>query len=310
MWQIPKEYRLPLGLSLALHVIIIVLLIVKMPAQSYRMPGPVSKVNQPKIVQATALNQTQVAQQVKAIQRRENAKQLAREQKLRKLQAQARSAQRAKRRAQVAQRRAQVAQRKAQQRRKQELVRLKTLRAQASSVKQAKLKEQQRIAKLQAKQKQLRSQASALEAKRRAEQIALAKQREQALERKQQQLAQKMMQQQLKSEQNSLAKVRQQQMAGVIDQYKAAIQRAIGQQWVIPEGVNKSLSSQFLINLAPGGAVLSVRLLHSSGNQALDRSAKVAILKASPLPVPGNPAVFDNFRALRLTVSPKEIING
>jgi len=96
-------------------------------------------------------------------------------------------------------------------------------------------------------------------------------------------------------------------LAGEIDKYKALILNAIGQRWILPDNVDSTLSSQFRIRLAPDGAVLEVSLMRSSGDPILDRSAQTAIYKASPLPVPNDPATFDLFRDISLTVRPQNV---
>ena len=96
-------------------------------------------------------------------------------------------------------------------------------------------------------------------------------------------------------------------VAGEVDKYKALILNAISQQWILPQNVDSSMSSQFRIRLAPNGAVLEVALIRSSGDPILDRSAQSAIYKASPLPVPNDPTTFNLFRDISLTVRP---ING
>lgn len=99
----------------------------------------------------------------------------------------------------------------------------------------------------------------------------------------------------------------QARMAGVVDKYKALIVNAIGRNWILPENVDSTLSSQFRIRLAPDGAVLEVTLTRSSGDPLLDRSAQTAIYKASPLPVPTDSGTFNMFRDISLTVRPEQI---
>ncbi|CAM4441704.1 MAG: hypothetical protein LEGION0398_MBIBDBAK_00588 [Legionellaceae bacterium] len=89
-----------------------------------------------------------------------------------------------------------------------------------------------------------------------------------------------------------------------IDRYKAIIIEAIGQQWIVPDNTKEGLSCKIRIRLAPGGMVLNVKLLESSGDPALDRSALAAVTKASPLPVPTETVVFDAFREIDLIVQP------
>jgi colicin import membrane protein len=116
--------------------------------------------------------------------------------------------------------------------------------------------------------------------------------------------------QQLMKEQKPMAERRSQHMQGVIDKYKAQIIQAIGQQWVVPAHVNKQLSCQLLIHLAPGGGVLDVQVTQSSGDLALDRSARAAVFKASPLPVPDDILSFEPFRQFVLKVKPENIVEN
>lgn len=98
--------------------------------------------------------------------------------------------------------------------------------------------------------------------------------------------------------------------AGEIDKYKQMIVQSISRKWVIPDADDSDLACQLLVHVGPGGIVLSVDILTESGNETLDRSARNAIMKASPLPVPQDSELFDNFRALRLTFRPQGIISG
>ncbi len=98
--------------------------------------------------------------------------------------------------------------------------------------------------------------------------------------------------------------------SGEIDKYKQMIVQSISRKWLIPEAVNQDLTCQLLVHLAPGGIVMNVDIIKESGDPNLDRSARNAILKASPLPVPNSVELFDNFRALRLTFRPQGIVSG
>lgn len=119
----------------------------------------------------------------------------------------------------------------------------------------------------------------------------------------------KSLEQQLQSEQSELAANAQaSKMRGIVDKYKALILESIGQHWIVPNGVDKSLSTQLLIRVAPGGTVLDVELVKSSGDDSLDRSARQAVFKASPLPVPTKSDEFDPFREFILKVKPENIV--
>ncbi len=108
-------------------------------------------------------------------------------------------------------------------------------------------------------------------------------------------------------EQKRLQNLRAQQMQGVVDKYKALILQAISRHWLVSPQINKKLSAELFIRLAPGGVVLDVQLTKSSGDVALDRSAKDAVFKASPLPVPNNADEFEAFRQFVLKVKPENI---
>lgn len=154
---------------------------------------------------------------------------------------------------------------------------------------------------LKKEQQQLQAQSqdkNALEKKRalaklaKEKQLAMAKALNDQLQDEQQQLA---------NDENTRA------MQGELDKYKAAILSSIGHHWLVPPGSNKEVSCQLLIHLAPGGVVLDVTTVKSSGDEALDHSAQTAVMKASPLPVPSEPTKFNHFRELRLTVRPEQV---
>jgi len=133
----------------------------------------------------------------------------------------------------------------------------------------------------------------------------------------QKELLQKNLENELKAEtrnlrareaQNKTAMLRQEQ--GEIDKYKALVLQAISSNWVQPEDLSPNLKCVLLVDVAPRGVVLDVKIIETSGNPVLDRSAKAAVLKSSPLPVPEEPNLFDNFRNIKLTVRPNGISNN
>ncbi len=212
----------------------------------------------------------------------------------------------------------------ARQQRIAEQKRLEALKQEAAKValeKQKKLAEEQanlkKIAAMKAEQEKhlaelqqqqaVMKQQQALEAKKladmqqqHAQELARAEQIKQAAAKAE--LAKK--QQEAAQQQAALDSANNARVAGEVDKYKALIINAISRQWILPENANSSMSSQFRIRLAPNGSVLAVNLMRSSGDALLDRSAQAAIFKASPLPVPSDPTVFNLFRDISLTVRP------
>jgi colicin import membrane protein len=194
----------------------------------------------------------------------------------------------------------------------------------------------------QIKQQQLQQQKAVQQAQQeKAKQLKVKQQQQQQEEQRKKIIAQEIQQQvttqldQTKAKQQAQAKQKQLQAAklaaqqmlqqevtatddaqqaaanqGEIDKYKALILQALSQQWIVPPGAQDDEVAKLTVRVAPGGMVISVTIAQSSGDAALDRSARVAILKASPLPVPGDPALFDRFRVINLTVKPQGITAG
>ena len=85
-----------------------------------------------------------------------------------------------------------------------------------------------------------------------------------------------------------------------------AIRNKVQSQWQYPPAVNPELEVEVHITLVPTGQVIDVRITKGSGNAALDRSVQQAVRKASPLPVPKDPRVFEqSFRKLTMKFRPE-----
>jgi len=123
-------------------------------------------------------------------------------------------------------------------------------------------------------------------------------------------LTAKSLQQQMLQEEKRLAGEKNQQMQGEINKYKALILQSISQHWLVPASVNKTLSAQLMIRVAADGQVLDVQLIKSSGDPTLDRSARAAVFKASPLPVPKETAAFAPFKQFVLKLKPENLLDN
>lgn len=129
------------------------------------------------------------------------------------------------------------------------------------------------------------------------------------LKAQQRKLAEELMDKQLAQEAADLQRADNQRQLTLIERYKNKITHAIGQHWLVPETAQRERSCKLHIQVGAEGAVLSVKLLTSSGDAALDRSAVAAVYKASPLPVPTEPGLFEQFQEFNLTVKPEEIVS-
>ena len=105
----------------------------------------------------------------------------------------------------------------------------------------------------------------------------------------------------------ALARAAQDAAVGkVVDEYKARIVAKIRRNIVMPPDVPNNAKAEFDVTLLPGGSLLNARLVKTSGNAAYDGAVERAIIKAQPLPLPPDVALFNKFRELHLIFSPVE----
>jgi len=90
---------------------------------------------------------------------------------------------------------------------------------------------------------------------------------------------------------------------GIIGQFVGRIQVAITREFNTA-GLPTGLSCILQIRMIPGGEVVEARIIKSSGNAVFDERAKLAVERASPLPVPDDQRVFTKMREIRLTFAP------
>lgn len=159
--------------------------------------------------------------------------------------------------------------------------------------------------------KQARQEYKKIKAKQQKQQMQKILQEQLKTEQKQLIEEQKMVTNDGKSEADNIgeaSKVGEMQSAGEFNEYATKIKQAISAEWVVPEGINANTSCKLLIKIAPGGIVLDVAIVESSNNsEILERSAKAAVTRASPLPVPQDLSAFDNFRVIKLNFNPSGI---
>jgi colicin import membrane protein len=89
----------------------------------------------------------------------------------------------------------------------------------------------------------------------------------------------------------------------LLAQYTARINAAIIQNFNLT-GLPPGLSCVLRIRMVPGGEVVAVQIATSSGNPVFDQRATDAVTKASPLPAPDDPRLFEKMRDIRLIFKP------
>lgn len=312
--KLSRSYKFSLSFAVTLHVFLLIFLAMD---QSMERPVEVrAKTNtsdkqlamdlhkqEAKAIQAVTVDSKEVMEEInrlKNIKARKRQAELDRQLKLK------READLAKRRALAEQKRVVAMKKEAARLEKEKQRRLLDEKKRMQELVDKKREQEKRLAEMREKQENLQKQ-QALEAKKLAE-IKNKKAEEFAkIERAREERIKAELARQQQEEARKKAifeKAEQERIAGVVDKYKALILNSISQKWILPENANSLMYSQFRICLAPNGVVLDVSLIKSSGDTVLDRSAKDAIYKASPLPVPNDPKTFNLFRDISLTVRP------
>lgn len=92
--------------------------------------------------------------------------------------------------------------------------------------------------------------------------------------------------------------------SGEMARYIFAIQRKIQQNWIRPASALPGLECVVNVRQVPGGEVIGATIESCNGDAAVQRSIEAAVYKASPLPEPENPALFD--RNLRIVFKPEQ----
>jgi len=255
-------FRLPhLIAALLLHVVLLALLVGGVQCSAKPQPAPV--------INAVLLDpsRNQVAQQKKREQeRRAEAERKRIEEARQKKLAEQKQQQEAEQRRKAA---AAAAQKKEEDARRQKLA------ADKKAAEQKKTEDAARLKKEQEAQRQ-REAAAKQEA---AEQAQLAE--AMRTEESQRELARE-----------AAARAASERETRVA-QWADALTRHISRNWVRPPGAGEDFDCRLRIQMLPDGTVSSAKIVQSCGNALLDKSVEDAVFRASPLPKPSDPAVFD-----------------
>ena len=165
-------------------------------------------------------------------------------------------------------------------------------------VKQQAETERKRQAELEAKQQAEaeRKRQAELEAKKKAE----AERKRQA-ELKAKKEAEAALQASIAAEQ---ARLEEQRIQNALGEFVGYIADKVERSWLRPPGATKGLRCKVNVKVIPGGDVASATVVESSGDPVFDRSAENAVLRASPLPMPQDPAIARHFRDFNFNFEP------
>lgn len=87
--------------------------------------------------------------------------------------------------------------------------------------------------------------------------------------------------------------------SGLGARWSAAIRARIERAWIRPETARPGIDCTVAVTQAPGGTVLRVAVRACNGDEAVRQSIEDAVMRASPLPPPPDPALFERELILR-----------
>ena len=268
--NLQSEYFLPVALSIVLHVLVGMLLFVSWDNSPLVLPTP------PKYVQAVIIEKPKVDKKKIEKKRLEALKKKRQEREARaKKERQKREAKLKKEQDALV-----LKKKREEKKRKEEEKKRKEKEQKEKERKEKEQKEKERKEKLRREEEELKRQEL-------LEETEMLRQME----------AQEQLEQQNKADQS------------VIDKYRLPIKQKIEQYWSRPPSARRGMRATLDIRLIPGGEVVSVTLVKSSGNAAFDQSAVTAVQRAKTLPTPSDPRVFDrHFRTITLVFDPKDLL--
>ena len=183
-------------------------------------------------------------------------------------------------------------------------------REQAEQARRQREEEQQRLEDLkqqreaeeklaqEREQKEQEAKRQADEAKRQQQAKAAADKKRKQQEAKQRQDSEAELKRRMAEEERRSAAEDSGQLAQYVAQIQARIQRA----WIRPPSAREGLRCIVNVTQVPGGEVVGVKLGECNGDEAVRQSIEAAVYRASPLPEPPDPALFE--RNLRLEFKP------
>ena len=263
MGEFLREYGVSAVLATLAHVLLFALLLVGI---GIPRPALVPVVGDVEVMEAVVVEQAVLDARTRRVQEAEEARQA-------ELRRQAQEAER---------RRAEVAQQEAARRERAERERLEQLaREEARAEESRRQAEDERRAREQA-ERQARE-----EAERRAREEAERRAREEEARRQAERESE------LRRMMEGEERRRRAEQAGLLDQYRRMIEQRIVRNWARPPSAQAGLNCTVNVRQAPGGTVLDVSIGACNGDEAVRRSIEAAVYRASPLPEPPDPALFE-----------------
>jgi colicin import membrane protein len=87
--------------------------------------------------------------------------------------------------------------------------------------------------------------------------------------------------------------------SGMAAQWGAAIRGRVQRAWIRPDTARSGIDCTVAVTQTPGGVVSAVEVRACNGDEAVRQSIEDAVRRASPLPAPPDPALFEREIILR-----------
>ncbi len=285
----------PLAMMYAILVHVVLAAVLFVSLEWTDLPTPAQpKVN---IVKAVAVDESKVLAEVEKLKKAEAKKENQEKAKQNKLDKQAREA---------------------EAKRKREEKRLAKLRKEREAEKKRQKKQQEkrkaeekRIAAERAKKKKeverLKTEQAALEKKRIAEEkrLADAAAKRKMLDEKRRRDAEAAARRaEFEAEQQHMDAANEKRLDSLRGRYIADIKNKVERNWIRPASARSGSSCKVAVSQIPGGEVVNVTVTQCIGDDIFLRSVEAAVYKASPLPRPSDPALFE--RQILFNFKPKK----
>jgi colicin import membrane protein len=304
-----------IALSLAVHAVLAALLFVSLDWTPTRKP--MAGRPQPEPIKAAMVSEAEIERQLQEIRASEEKKRLEEEKAKQRLADLQRQAKEAERKREVEQKRVAELERKKkaeQEQAKQLALKRKTEEDRLAKLKKEEQAKQDREAEEKRQAELARKKKLEAEKKRQAE---LARKKKLEAERKRKaevERERKLAEQERERREAALqAQLEAERVARLVDaargQYVPIIRQKVSRNWNQPPNTRSGIAARVQVRLSAGGEVINARIVKSSGDPIFDRSVENAVYKASPLPIPQERGINEQFRSLTLTFKPEDLIS-
>ena len=283
--------------SLVLHGVVIAALVLNYDAERKPVFKPRPKEN---IVDAVAVDERVVERELRRLKELEQEKQRAMEKKLKDLEALA-EAEEARRREAEQKKQAAERQRKEAEKHQAEAEKNRKEEERKRALERKRIKDEKRRAEAELKRIEEKKRQAEAERRRIEEEQRQAEAERRRIEEEQRRKAAEAAERKRRAEEQRAQD--RKTLQDIVDRIYLAVTGNFNKTG-LPKGLECVLSVQTI----PGGEVISVTTSKSSGNEVFDRRAVNAVEKASPLPLPTDPVVFDRLglRKFNFKFAPKD----